>query len=177
MKIVLFGGNSPENKSWLSFVKKILSKDFNDVLVHEYLHWSSEESLINLDKELERLKIILKNYQNYIIVAKSAGTLLALKGIYEGSITPLACVFIGTAVLWGRERNFKVDDWLNNYLVPTLFVHKLGDPAINSDELIALLKKHSTKNYEFLFLPGTEHSYSNYQDIAKDVHLWIEKYQ
>ncbi len=166
MKIVLLGGNSPTNVLWLEAMEAMLKKKYGDVFVHRYLHWDTKYPLIDLDKELERLKKELGGIKQYVIVGKSAGALLTLKGVYEHELTPKACVFFGTAVLWGREEGFDVDRWLVDYSVPTLYVQKSKDPAISGENLRALLGQLRVKDYEMAIFEGSEHEYNEYEEIA-----------
>jgi len=122
MKIVLFGGNSPINILWLDNIKTALEGYFDDVMIHYYLHWENNEDLINLDREINRLKVLIKNSHQYVFIAKSAGTLLVLKGVHKANFSPLACVFLGLPVLWARENNFEIDSWLKDFSIPTLYI-------------------------------------------------------
>lgn len=167
MKIILLGGNSLKNISWLEAMKDGLKRKYTDVFIHRYSHWDTKNSLIDLNKELRSLKKELIVPEQYVIVGKSAGVLLTLKGVYEHKLTPLACVFLGTAVLWGREKGFRVDSWLKGFFVPTLFIHKSGDPAISSNALESLLRESDCKNYNLHVIPGKEHEYSEYRELGQ----------
>lgn len=176
MKIVLLGGNSIRNISWLEGMEAAL-KNFNfydDIFVHRYLHWDTGESLIDLDKELKLLRKELGGVGRYVIIGKSAGTLLTLKGVYEHELTPAACVFLGTAVSWGREEGFDIDSWLRCFSVPTLFIHKSDDPAIMSNALETLLQKSDFKNYNLHVMPGNEHEYSEYQELSRSITSFLK---
>ncbi len=175
MRIVLLGGNSPTNISWLEGIEAELKKEYGDVFSHRYIHWDTNAPLINLDKELENLQKELKNAEQYVIVAKSAGALLTLKGVRERKLAPAACVFMGTAILWGREKGFDVDVWLKGYSVPTLFVHKSGDPAIAPSALEVLLKESGSQNYKLHVITGNEHEYSEYQTLTQVIHSFLQE--
>lgn len=166
MKIVLLGGNSQTNIAWLEAMEVALKKKYSDVFAHQYLHWDTLDSLIDLDKELEILKKELGGIEQYVIVGKSAGALLALKGVHEHKLTPAACIFLGTAVLWGREKGFGVDSWLKGFSIPTLFIHKSGDPAIAPETLDLLLKESEFNNYKLQAIQGNEHEYLDYQALS-----------
>lgn len=175
MKIVLLGGNSPTNISWLEGMEAELKKEYGDVFSHRYIHWDTGAALIDLDKELDSLQKELENTEQYVIIAKSAGVLLTLKGVHECKLTPADCVFMGTAILWGREKGFGVDVWLKGYSVPTLFVHKSGDPAIAPSALEVLLKESGCQNYKLYVITGNEHEYSEYQTLAQAIHSFLQE--
>lgn len=169
MKTILLGGNNPTNIFWLESMEKELKKKLNDVFVHRYSHWDTNVELIDLDKELENLRTELESAKQYVIVGKSAGVLLALKGISESKLHPSACVFLGIPVLWGWEKGFDVDRWIKGFSVPTLFIHKSGDPAIASDALKNLLKESGAKNYKLHIIPGEEHEYAEYKELSQTI--------
>ncbi|MDO8622262.1 MAG: hypothetical protein Q7R80_03460 [bacterium] len=169
MKIILLGGNSPTNTSWLEAMEAVLKNGYHDVFEHRYSHWDTKAPLVDLDKELEKLQKEIKGIEQYVIVGKSAGALLALKGVSEQKLSPVACVFIGTAVLWGRKEGFDVDKWIKGFSVPTIFIQKLGDPAIASDAFEVLLRESGVKNYKLRVIPGEEHEYSEYQEISQTI--------
>ena len=173
MKIIILGGNSSKNNKWVDNIETILKKKFDDVLAHRYLHWEANNPLINLDSELQRLRMGLGNCKNYVIVAKSAGALLSLKGIFEGKLTPRACVFLGIAILWGRDKNFKIDNWLKDCSVPTLFIHNSDDPAISSEDLKNTLQKLNFKNYKLKILPGDKHEYIEFKKIIQNMESFL----
>lgn len=168
MKIILLGGNSLKNKEWVEGMAVLLKKQYDDVVAFHYLHWKEGGALINLDREIDGLKILLKDCSEYIFIAKSAGSLIALKGIYKNIFSPRVCVFLGLPVLWSRKNGFEIDFWLNGFSVPTLFIQKLEDPAIYAKNLKILLEKVGVSNYSVNTVPGNEHEYSEFSDnVAK----------
>lgn len=176
LEIIVLGGNSRGNKQWVASVASELGEIHASIVAFSYSHWNlSEETIINLDSELYRLRGLLKDKRRYVFVGKSAGALLVLKGVYEKKLFPLACIFLGTAVLWGRENSFKIDDWLKEYSVPTLFIQKEADPAIGSDELSVLLKKKNANRCRVSSLLGDTHEYTDYQQYGKLTKEFLRK--
>ncbi len=167
MKIVVLGGNSLVNRRWSEDLGSELKRFYGDVFVHHYLHWSTGEPVINLDKELILFKKELSGVKDYVIVGKSAGALLTFKSVYQHELAPMACVFLGTPVLWGRDKGFDVDLWLKGFSIPTLFIHQLEDPVMASSALEKALQESDVKNYEFHAMPGNNHEYSEYQKLSQ----------
>jgi pimeloyl-ACP methyl ester carboxylesterase len=175
MKLALLGGNSIGNVEWLEGMDVVLRKDADSIIAYRYSHWKTKAPIIDFDAELDRLETVLKNEPHYVFVAKSAGSLLVLKGTYERRLFPLACVFIGTAVLWGREKGLDVDQWIKECRVPTLYIHKLHYPDIYADDLKKLLKDYEAENYSLAVLPGDGHDYSEYQSLGSMVGDFLSK--
>jgi hypothetical protein len=163
MNLLLLPGNSKQNKVWIDGVESELKSSFDNTMVHYYDHWWSEDpdAIIDMEIELNRLDSTTESFGKYALFAKSAGALLALYGIYEGTLTPEVCVFVGTAINWGRKEGFEVDDWLANYSIPTLFIQKSFDPAISARGLSDLLQDREVQNYSLLEIPGDDHTYSD----------------
>ena len=80
MKILIFGGASSKNKS---YIKKLKSELFSndDVILHEYDCWNNEakhdDNIKQLQFEINLAKNKYANYQPDLIVAKSLGCLFA----------------------------------------------------------------------------------------------------
>lgn len=174
MNLILLAGNSISNKEWIEEVESSLKPLFTTTKIHYYKHWSTGDELIDFDKELELLSEGTKDFNQYVIFAKSVGTLLTLKGVKENKLQPIKCIFVGTAINWGRERNFTVDKWLGNYSIPTLFIEKTNDPACSFKDLVELLKDKSVKNSALKEIPGSDHHYEDIELLKTETKRFIK---
>lgn len=167
MNLILFGGNSIINKQWLHDLAAVLKPHFSSTYIHHYRHWETGEELIDLDYELE---VLTKNLpaEPYIVIAKSAGVLLTLKGIAEEVLKPQKCIFLGTPISWAKNNNFEVDTWLHKHIVPTLFVQQTYDPALPFKDLRHYLHKADIHNYQLLEVAGEDHMYDDIRQV-KDI--------
>lgn len=166
MKLILLPGNSKENKVWIEEIEATFKNIFDSTKIQYYEHWNKkEENLIDLGLELENLVDMVGENKDYIIFAKSAGVLLALRGIYEKVICPRKCLFVGTPVFWSRNKKFDVDLWLKNYSLPTLFIQKTNDPMISYIELMKVLEGRDVENYKIVEVAGNDHHYENVQEL------------
>jgi hypothetical protein len=168
MKLILLAGNGLSNKKWIEDIEHALKPLFGETYVQYYKHWETGGKLIDLNEELSRLQDLTKNFSEHTFFAKSAGTLLVLKGVKEGKLKPSRCIFVGTAIGWGRAEHFDVDLWLENYSIPTLFIQKSFDPACSYHELEELLKDKNAKNFSLEETEGNDHSYNDMETL-KDV--------
>jgi len=173
MKLILLAGNSSSNKTWIEKVENILKPFFEETRIQYYKHWSSGAELIDFDDELLALQNLVSDFSEYIIFAKSAGALLALKGVKEGAIKPSKCIFAGTAINWGKANNFDVDAWLNKYSVPTLFIQKTSDPTCSYQELEMILKDRNITNFNIKEITGDDHSYDDMEMLKEEVASFI----
>ena len=169
MKLILLAGNSISNKEWIENVEKTLRPLFTETELHYYQHWTTGDGLIDLDRELDLLSKDINDSEKYVIFAKSAGTLLALKGVRENKLSPHKCIFVGTAINWGREKNFSVDEWLLEYSIPTLFIQKTKDPTSTFEELSSLLNECEVKSFTLKEIPGEDHHYDEIESLKMEI--------
>lgn len=172
MKLLLLAGNSLHNKEWIEEVERTLAPHFNQTLVHYYQHWSTGDELIDLEYELEQLTASIGDLAGWVVFAKSAGTILIIRGCYENKIKPLKCVFAGTAIGWAEAQGMNVHEWLKNYSIPTLFIQKTSDPAIGYLDLANLL--NDVVNVTTKEIPGDNHSYEDLRVLESEVTQFLK---
>lgn len=163
--LVLLPGNSPANKQWIDQLAEVLDPHAKRVKSLYYSHWVTGNGLINLEQEQDKLVALAQDLIEYAVVAKSVGVLLALEAIFKKKITPQKCVFIGSALKWGKYYQLDVDSWLQGYATPTLFIQKKHDPATPAEELRHLLTRSGVFNYKFEQLAGNDHGYDNLNQL------------
>lgn len=161
MDLLLFSGNSLIHKEWIEDVEATLKPLFSRTYIQYYKHWDEQAEVIMLDHELQEVSKVINEYEDYVIFGKSAGTLLALKGIHQGVLAPEKCVFVGLPVQWGKAHGFKVDDWIYKLTVPTLFIQKSKDPVLSYDDLDAYLDEQEVDQCQSVELPGDDHYYDD----------------
>lgn len=167
MNLILLPGDSKSNRAWVDSVEHELSTDFKRTAIHYYDHWwTDEEAELDLEAELLKLVTTALEFDKYVIVAQSVGALLALYGIFEGVLEPEVCVFVGTAILYGQERGFDLDNWLINYNVPTLFIQNEQDPECSAQNLETLLHSKNVTGYQLVTLSGNTASYLDISQLG-----------
>lgn len=162
MNLLLLGGNSLHNRDWLADVERELAPLFERTYMHHYAHWQAGEGNIELGLELPRVQQAATSLDEYGVFAKSAGTLLALKGIAEGALAPKWCVFTGVPLAFGQGSGFAMDAWLAASTVPTHFLQNTNDPTAGFAELKAYLATHAKPGYQLTELPGDTHDYRDF---------------
>lgn len=168
-------GNTVGNKSWIEEVEQSLKPNFSSTNIQFYRHWQTGGDLIGLDHELKELVDKTSKLSDYLIFAKSAGVVLAIRGICEGKIRPRCCVFVGTPVLWANEKGFDFDKWITNFRVPALFIQQENDPAMPADGLKDYLNNKGVTNYKFIKIPGASHDYPNIEQLKEFVLGFLQK--
>lgn len=173
MDLILLSGNSLTHKKWIEEVEEALRPLFTQTYIQYYLHWETGDEVIKMDYELETLENKISSYKNYLVFAKSAGTLLAARAAYENILQPDKCVFLGFPLLWARDKNFAINLWFKNFSIPTLFIQNSHDPFLSYENLLEYLKKEEFKNYQTIKLEGKTHDYSDFNKLKKLVKDFI----
>lgn len=165
MNLILLGGNHIGNKKWIESVEKLLRPYFASTHIHYYRHWETGEEWIDLDYELEQVEKVAKKMEKYVIFARSAGTILTIKGNFLKTLTPQFCIFVGIAIKWAEHFKLPVQTWLKNYTLPTLIIQKSHDPAISYKELKKFLANSRSQNANIVEIPGDDHYYRDIELI------------
>jgi hypothetical protein len=174
MHLVLLPGNSKYNKEWIDEVRDYLGDLFVSTHVLYYDHWFVEEDIeIDLEVEQKKLLAIVENLDEYVIFAKSAGSLVTIKSIHEKLIEPKFCIFTGHPVNWARYRNYPVEQWIKDYAIPTLFIQKTTDPVFSFKELGEYLQLHNVQNLKLVEQEGDDHHYSDLALLRSEIEAFL----
>ncbi|MCL5729979.1 MAG: hypothetical protein M1165_00210 [Candidatus Pacearchaeota archaeon] len=168
MEIILLSGNNANTKDWIENLSDSI-KSFGRTHIQYYKHWTDETPAINFDVESGILKNYLSNKKDYVIIAKSAGVVLALKSINEGNLHPKGCIFMGLPYSWTKNNRINILGLLNSYNIPTIFIQNNNDPLMSFDELFNLLSKIPNKDFRFVKFTGNTHDYCDFEKIKKEL--------
>lgn len=169
MYIIYLAGNSLNNKTWIEKVKSNFDS-FSDGEILHYDHWQNGDKWINLEKESEKLTELVKDKIDYFVFAKSIGSILALKNIYEGKLNPKKMVICGLPYRAGKEEFKEVDECLKTLIVPTIFIQNEFDPVYSHKELKDILNNNSPADYQLINNPGNNtHDYEDFENLSKVV--------
>lgn len=161
---ILLPGNGVHNKEWIEDIQKVLGG-----MIQVYRHWKNGEAMIDFAHEARVLSETVSN-QPVRVFAKSAGCLVAMKAVREFGVQIERAVFVGTAVEWGEVQGLPVRSWLQDWHVPTLFVHKQQDPVIALQDLKGSLPPSS----QLVELPGADHDYLELDSFIPAVKAFLE---
>lgn len=167
MKLFLLGGNSYSNKPWVKDFRQALKKISSDVFAKEYRHWQNGEKVIDLEYEIEQFKQDISNEDNYVVVAKSLGSIVAARGASEMNSHPRMIVVVGAPLSIVIEERFTYIEWLNNIPCPKLFMQNDHDPLGSFSDLEQYFSNEKLANYKALMLKGNTHHYD-------DIKLMVE---
>ncbi len=168
MNLILIPGNSPSHKEWIDTVRLELAPLFEETRVLYYSHWETGEPILNFDTELAKVTTLAENFGEYMIFAKSAGTLLTTRGARENKLHPVACLFTGVPVTWAYQNAFPVEEWLQDFSIPTTYIHQTFDRTCSIVELKEAIKKCNISNETMVEVEGNDHQYNDFDLLRKE---------
>jgi len=175
MHIIYLGGGSVRNKDWIEKVKSEFDK-FTDGQILYYSHWESGEKNLNFEVETKKLSELVAGKDEYFIFAKSIGSVLALKSIYEKIISPKKIVICGHPYNLVKELGFPIDDYLKNLSIPVTFVQNESDPMFSFADLEKVLKENNPIDYQLIKNPNNiTHDYENFEQLSKIISEFFTK--
>lgn len=167
MNLLLLGGNSQRNQTWIHNMGDVLSSQFDRSFVHDYKHWRTGAEFINFDFEMSVLPDETKNFENYAVFAKSIGSVLTLKCINSGILKPSKCIFIGLPIKAVKQENIDLLGLLKSSPKPTLIIQNSNDPLASFSEVQNLVEQTGASNYKLVELAGDTHNYDNLDELTK----------
>lgn len=167
--LILLCGNNRDNLPWLEEIGANLSDKYC-VYVHKYQHWENGGN-INFDTELDALKKHVTGLDDYAIIAKSAGGLLALMGYKQGIFNDaIKIIIIGTPIEWAKERNIDYTSLICND-GKVRYIQATNDPKGKYSELVKLVGDDA-KVREY---PSDNHHYGEIEVICGDIKSFLER--
>jgi hypothetical protein len=167
MDLIILPGNSKQyNEQWLYDSEKKYAPVFDSTTTHIFKHWETGEQMVNLETEVAKLQQEVQSKENYVIYAKSIGTVVTIKAVAEGKISPKSCIFVGCPFSeMGEYKNFS--NWVKNFNMHTLFIQQTDDPFFKYSELEKFIDENDIQNYELVEIEGNNHAYDNYDYIRQ----------
>lgn len=167
MHIIYLAGSSVKNKDWIETVKSNFDS-FSTGNILYYDHWQTGDKNINFEIESQKLIDLTKDENEYFVFAKSIGSVLALKSVYEKIINPKKMIICGHPYSLAKELGFPINDYLKSLTIPTIFIQNEFDPLFNYSDLENILGENSPTDYQLIKNPGNNtHDYEDYESLAK----------
>lgn len=175
MELIILPGNSINNKEPSERILETISYLFDDGYVHNYNHWQTGGNIIDFEVEIDRIKKIIDPKKEYFILAKSLGSVLAMKLINDGIISVKKCVFLGLPVNWCKNNNIDIDKSIKGFSKRLAIIQNTQDPTIPSGMLNEYLRSMDVKNHLLIEVEGSNHEYEDTGLIEKTVKEVLEE--
>lgn len=165
MNVILLPGNSRRNKTWIDTVANNIRDIFDKVVIQEYSHWDSGNQFIDFDTEIEKLVQYAQGNEPFVIFAKSAGAVLALRAIEKKKIEPKALVISGLPLDLIKDNHIPVDHWLHSVSIPITIIQNDQDPVGSYEQLSEFIRPLNNTNIAIVSYPGSTHDYNDLDHI------------
>jgi len=173
MHLFLLGGNSKGNWEWINQVSEEFDSLFSDCTLQYYNRWEQEHDMEDSDipLEAEKLKGLIMNLadEDYAILAKSIGAVVAMTAIREYGLKPRACFFFGLTTKESDETSEFFKGLLMDWNTPTLFGQNSDDPQGAMKQVRSLIVNCRVLNFETAEYSGSTHKYERLESIKEDV--------
>lgn len=164
--ILLAWNNKQSNWEWIKEVEDKLSDLFDETSLQYYSHRQQDKPNIDLEHESKVFIEKVDKIDDYVIFAKSAWTILAMKNIFESWLNPKACIFVGVPMGMIFRNEFPYQNWVKNIKCPILFIQKTSDPTCSYQELFDLFSWFSDL-FTFQEVPWNTHEYEDVDLLRK----------
>ncbi|MBI3032946.1 hypothetical protein HYY69_05705 [Candidatus Woesearchaeota archaeon] len=169
MDVIILGGMSKKsNQQWVEYLTAALQSSFPNAAYHtiRYDHWNTSDQDFDRDKEENKLEEeIAQITGDYVVVAKSVGSIITLDAAVSGRIQPKFSVLMGFPLYDSFDVNKNVQEkyaqLLQGYQVPSLIIQNPDERYIHPQPLRDLLAVLGVRNTTVVEgYGGKEHSYN-----------------
>lgn len=167
MNTLLLPGNSPRHAVWIEELKAALATNFGTIKTQHYRHWQTGEKWADVGHEIVTASDLADNFDPYVIIGKSIGTVIAAKATAEGILTPEKLILLGVPINGGADSKLFVQ-WLSRITVPIVILQNTSDPLGSYVDIEAGFSSAGT-HVTFVELPGDTHDYLDFEAIAKQI--------
>lgn len=163
MRIVYLPGFSKKNKEELDTIISFMEHKNFIVYAHEWRHWQNQSQEWDIETEITKIKKELTRNEQYVIVAKSIGTIVAAKILCEDINYPQKIILMGIPLgedLENKKALFQ--SAFSNYKGKIFVIQNNKDPYGSSQRVHEALANIS---YNIIIKESDNHTYSYPQDI------------
>jgi hypothetical protein len=166
MKILILGGNSKRHYEWIRKLGAHLVAAGHEVILHDYRHWATGDEWADADYELARLAELMDGERDYIIVAKSIGTVITVLGVKQGILHPMRCVLLGIPYNGVVDQVPEFDEDLK-LLPSTVVLQHEYDPYGSAEDIAKHLELADNPAINLAAMPGNTHDYTDFALIER----------
>jgi predicted alpha/beta hydrolase family esterase len=163
MKIVLLSGQSYSNKEWIERVQEKFLEKYTDVEIMYYEHWDRQEGKADVELETERfLKLTNNLTNNYILFAKSIGTVIFLNSLEKLEKQPQKVVMVGVPNDIAKEKGYDFKQLKISIKCDVDIYQKESDPMASYGSIKGIEGRSVKVNkYECIGEENNTHDYEN----------------
>lgn len=160
MNALILGGMSPRHHDWVRQVAHQVGEQFDSVRFLDYRHWP-DDSQMDIEHEIVQAAALAEELDEYVVIAKSIGTVVTTLAIARGLLQPKSCLFMGFP-LNVVEADFPEVATSLPTLPKTIFLHNDQDPLGSYDDVQVYVHAHAPQHYLTIRTPGNTHDYEDF---------------
>ena len=158
-------------------MRDVYGPRFGSVHLQTYEHWDNDTPVIDFDIELRKLKerpAPLFTESEVVVMAKSAGSLLALLAIQGGQLTPQGCIFFGIPFDMAATQLF-AEDWspIADFTLPAIAFHNEQDPTTDYRFTAATLAQYAPQ-VELITTHESDHWYGDTDTYTSHIDTFLK---
>jgi len=169
MRIILLSGQNISNKEWIEDVEKKFQEKFTNTRISYYDHWEKGKEKADIELETKKfLDIVNSSDEEYILFAKSIGSIIFLNSLKDLKKKPKGVLIVGTAYNLGKKLNYDFADLAKYTSYPVNIYQKEFDPAGFYTEVMNISGDNVVVNkYECVREENNNHRYENYDYLLE----------
>lgn len=167
--LLILGGYSKNNISWLKKFKNEFSKDYKVCDIF-YEHWTSDNEF-DFDIELKKIEKAVFNIQEYNIISKSIGSIITIIGVSKKIIKPKKIIILGYPLKLINEENLNINSLIKEIEkeVEILIIEQKDDPIGKYINV-----KNELDYINIIEIPGNNHFYDDINIIKPLIDKFLE---
>lgn len=155
MKIINLNGYSTKNIEDGELISKFLTDKGLKVYNHRWSHWDNPETYMDFEVEIDRIFKEI-NGEEFIVVAKSIGSVVAATLISQYNLLPKKILLMGLPGLEELyDRTYAYNKAFSNREIPITIIQNNQDPVGGPNNFSKMLKF----KYELIVTEGDTHRY------------------
>ncbi len=169
MRIILLSGQNISNKEWIENVEKKFQEKFFNTKISYYTHWEKDEKEADIELETKKfLDIVNSSDEEYILFAKSIGSIIFLNSLKDLEKKPKGVLIVGMAYNLGKKLNYDFTDLEKYTSYPVNIYQKEFDPKGYYEDIMNINGGNiSVNQYECVGEDNDNHSYENYDYLLR----------
>lgn len=131
----------------------------------EYDHWSKGGEVADITDEINKAQQLVVDWDEYVVLAKSIGTVIAALGHVNGNLNAQRYTLLGIPYEGIADRTPEFEPSLA-LLPPTVIIQNTADPVGSFLEVRRRLEVIDTSHIELIETPGDTHDYTDFAFYA-----------
>lgn len=165
MNLLILPGNSARHREWLQDARAALAPYFDEIRVLEYTHWGTGRDKTDVQHEIGAAGHLTKGWVEYIVLAKSIGTIVALLASQNQSMTAHSYIFLGLPLQLAIE-DTQITELLKT-VKPITIIQNSHDPFGSADDVRVYARSIKRDDIQVVKIPGDTHDYLDFSAYVK----------